>query len=113
MGGNTGQAEEGDTEKSLRAAAAKLKGFRGPFLGDGIRPGINGYELAEVLVRAADELKAAAVEPAVTQEMVFAAIREGVAQGLLPEKVQGEAAYLRVHEQVHAMLAEGMKAKGE
>lgn len=58
-------------------------------------------------------MNAAAATRAVTQEMVFAAIKEGLAQGLLPAKVQGEAEYLRAHEQVRAMLAAAMKAKEE
>jgi hypothetical protein len=107
--GADGQA---DTESALLAAAAKMKAFRGPFLGDGIRPGINGYELADVMVRAAADLKSSR-DQVVTQEMVYAAIKECVAQGLLPASMSGEAAYLRAHEQVQAVLAAGMKAKRE
>jgi len=99
-------------EAGLRAAAATLKACRGPFLGDGIRPGINAYQLADLLLRAAESLSATTLErAAVTQEMVYAGIKECVAQGLVPRTVQGEDAYLRVHEQVAAVLAAAIKAE--
>jgi hypothetical protein len=110
MSGGKGKPDEGDTEQVLRAAAEKLKAMRGPFLGDGIRPAINGYDLADVLVRAADELKAEEAGTTVTPEMVYAAMKESVAQGLLPNRAQGEAAYLRAHEQVRAVLVAGIGA---
>lgn len=40
----------------------------------------------------------------VTQEMVHAAVKEAVAQGLLPPVAHGEAAYLKMHDQIHAVL---------
>jgi len=48
-----------------------------------------------------------------TQEMVFAAIREGVAQGLLPKTAQGEDAYLKIHEQVAAVLRAALAANAQ
>jgi len=47
----------------------------------------------------------------VTQEMVYAAIKEAVAQGLLPKFAQGEDAYLKMHDQIQAVLQAALAAK--
>ncbi len=47
----------------------------------------------------------------VTQEMVHAAIKEAVAQGLLPKFAQGEDDYLKMHNQIQAVLKAALAAK--
>jgi len=46
-----------------------------------------------------------------TQEMVHAAIKEAVAQGLMPKFAQGEDAYLKIHNQIEAVLKAALGAK--
>jgi len=45
----------------------------------------------------------------VTQAMVHAAIKEAVAQGLLPKYAQGEDAYLKMHNQIQAVLKAALR----
>lgn len=47
----------------------------------------------------------------VTQEMVHAAIKEAVHQGLLPKFAQGEAEYLKMHNQIQAVLQAALIAQ--
>lgn len=47
----------------------------------------------------------------VTPEMVHAAIKEAVANGLLPKSAQGESEYLRMHDQIEAVLKAALAAK--
>jgi hypothetical protein len=47
----------------------------------------------------------------VTQEMVHAAVKEAVAQGLLPNFAQGEEDYLKMHNQMQAILKAALAAK--
>ncbi len=46
----------------------------------------------------------------VTQAMLHAAIKEAVAQGLLPKYAQGEDAYLKMHNQIQAVLKAALAA---
>jgi len=47
----------------------------------------------------------------VTQEMVHAAMKEAVAQGLLPKVAHGEDEYLKMHNQIQAVLQAALSAK--
>jgi len=47
----------------------------------------------------------------VTQEMVHAAMKEAVAQGLLPKFAHGEDEYLKMHNQIQAVLQAALSAK--
>jgi hypothetical protein len=46
-----------------------------------------------------------------TQEMVYAAIKEAVAQKLIPKYVVGEDHYLKIHNQIEAVLRAALAAK--
>jgi hypothetical protein len=46
----------------------------------------------------------------VTQEMVYAAVKEAVAQGLVPRHAHGEDAYQKVHEQIAAVVRAALAA---
>lgn len=46
-----------------------------------------------------------------TQDMVHAAVKEAVAQGLLPKFAQGESDYLKMHTQIEAVLKAALAAK--
>lgn len=45
-----------------------------------------------------------------SQEMVYAAMKEAVSQGLLPKVAQGENDYLRMHNQIYAILKVALAA---
>lgn len=47
----------------------------------------------------------------VTEEMVHAGIKEAVANGLLPKSAQGEREYLKMHNQIEAVLKAALAAK--
>lgn len=51
-----------------------------------------------------------AAAPAITQEMLYAAINEAVKQGLVPKAVSGEEHYLKIHNQIQAVLVAGVSA---
>ncbi|MFN9474665.1 hypothetical protein [Acidovorax sp.] len=46
-----------------------------------------------------------------SQRMVHAAVREAVSQGLLPKSAHGESEYLKMHNQIEAVLKAALDAK--
>lgn len=104
-------SEASNAQEELRKYANTLKSYRGPYLGDGIHQGINGYKLADFLTEVAALLDGGGARPRpLTQEMVYAGIKEAVKQGIVPAVAHGEDDYLRIHNQIQGVLKAGLAA---